>query len=271
MKAGVQNEMSEAAAVKRHDKKFARKALFIIIMAAAGLVLAIALYNIYAITSEDSANEHTMEAMREFVMTADEQTDETVDAEDIRSIDFAALHEVNPEIVGWLYIPGTTVDYPVTQTDNDSYYLSHGPDLAENRAGSLFYETACSYELNDLNTVIYGHRMNNGSMFGSMSDFEDPTYFNDHRTAYVYTPDGVRHEYEFFTILHSSDSMDSPAYRLEYDAPADFVETCDSMMDASIVPVNDVTISPDDKILTLSTCVRGDGDSRLVLQAKKIA
>lgn len=263
--------MSEAAATNRHNKKFAQKALFIIIMVAAGLILAFALYNIYSITSEDSANEHTMEAMRQFVMTANEQTGDTVNPDDIRTIDFEALHEVNPEIVGWLYIPGTTVDYPVTQTDNDSYYLSHGPDLEENRAGSLFFETACSPDLYDINTIIYGHRMNNGSMFGSMSDFEDPSYFNDHRIAYVYTQDGARHEYEFFTILHSSDSMDAPAYRLGYDDPADFVANCESMMDASIVPVDDVTISANDKILTLSTCIRGDGDSRLVLQAKKVS
>lgn len=239
-------------------------------MAAAALVLAFALYNIYAITAEDSANEHTMKAMREFIVSADVQTGEDVNPGDERTIDFEALHQVNPEIVGWLYIPGTNVDYPVTQTDNDSFYLTHGPDLEENRAGSLFFEAACSPELIDRNTIIYGHRMNNGSMFGSMSDFEDPTYFNDHRTVYLYTANGVRHEYEFFTIIHSSDSMDAPAYRLDYDDGAQFVQTCDDMMDASIVPVDDVTIRSSDQILTLSTCIRGDGDSRLVLQAKKL-
>lgn len=263
--------MSDATAQKGHDKKFARKALFIIIMVGAALVLIFALYNIYSITAEDNANEHTMEAMREFVEVADTQTGDDVNPEEIRSIDFEALHEINPEIVGWLYIPGTDVDYPVTQTDNDSYYLSHGPDLEPNRAGSLFFETACSPDLVDRNTIIYGHRMNNGSMFGSMSDFEDPAYFDSHRTAYLYTQNGVRHEYEFFTIIHSSDSMDAPAYRLDYDDSAQFMETAEEMMDASIVPVEGVTIGSRDQILTLSTCIRGDGDSRLVLQAKKVA
>lgn len=263
--------MSETAAQKQHNRGFARKAIFIIIMAAAALVLAIALYNIYSITAEDSANEHTMEAMRQFVTDSDAQMGESVPVPeaDIREIDFAALKEVNPEIVGWLYIPGTNVDYPVTQTDNDSFYLTHGPDLAENRAGSLFFESANSAQLSDPNTIIYGHRMNNGSMFGAMSDYENPEYFNEHRTVYLYTDDGVRHEYELFSIIHSSDSMDAPAYRLSFDNGEQFAANYADMMDASIVPVDDVTVSGSDKVLTLSTCIRGDGDSRLVLMGVK--
>lgn len=265
--------MSETGAdTGQKNSGFGRKAILIIVMAVAGIVLAYALYNIASITAEDSANEHTMEAMRQFILASDAATGDgvSVDGAIERTIDFAALQEINPEIVGWLYIPGTNVDYPVTQTDNDSFYLSHGPDLLENRAGSLFFESACSPELQDRNTIIYGHRMNNGSMFGSLVDFEDSSYFNDHRTVYLYTADGARHEYELYTIIHSSDSLDAPAYRIGYDDASQFIGTCEDLMAESIVPVDDVSFTSSDKILTLSTCIRGDGSSRLVMQGVKV-
>lgn len=268
-------------------KGWGKRAIFLVIMVAASILLGISIYNIVAITSEDSANEHTMQAMREFVtLSSGDATDGADFAEgagaeqpgeaplselDQRSINFAALQQVNPEIVAWLYIPGTNVDYPVTRTDNNEYYLSHGPDLAENRAGSIFFEASSSPALTDTNTIIYGHRMNNGSMFGSLYSYEDPEFFNEHRMVYLYTPDGKRHDYQLFDVLHSSDSMDSPPYLMNFDTEEDFIANCLDMMDASIVPVTDVSFSPGDRILTLSTCVRGDGATRLILQAKEVS
>lgn len=267
----------------RRRTGIAKRIIFLIIMVVAAIILALSIYNIVAITSEDSANEHTMQAMREFVtvssggggasgdgteaagaaITGDESQDE-------REINFAALQQVNPEIVAWLYIPGTNVDYPVTRTDNNEYYLSHGPDLAQNRAGSIFFESSSSPALTDANTIIYGHRMNNGSMFGSLYQYENPDFFNEHRMVYLYTPDGKRHDYQLFDVIHSSDSMDAPPYLMNFDTEEQFIENCEQMMDASIVPVTDVTFSAGDRILTLSTCVRGDGGTRLILQAKEI-
>lgn len=230
--------------------------------------------------SEDSANEHTMDAMRAFVLTTDAQTGETVapanDPQDgsvvfaDRAIDFAALQQINPEIVAWLYIPGTNIDYPVTHTDNDDYYLKHGPDLQENRAGSIFLEAACTPTLTDKNTIIYGHRMNNGSMFGSLNQFEDKEYFMEHQTGFLYTPDGVRFEFTFYALVHSSDSMASPAYRLDFTDDADFLDTVQEVKDVAIVTADNVTVEAGDKIITLSTCLKGDGTKRLVMQGKVV-
>lgn len=98
-------------------------------------------------------------------------------ADALAAMDFAALREVNPDILGWILIPNTRVSYPFLQgTDND-YYLRRTWRKGSSAVGAIFVEASNSGDLTDFNTVIYGHNMNNGSMFGTLKKYKDLSYF----------------------------------------------------------------------------------------------
>lgn len=112
------------------------------------------------------------------------------------SVDWDALRAVNPDVVGWVYVPGTSVNYPIVyRAHDDSYYLNH--TFGGDTTGQFGAEFGCimlsgenSGDLTDEVNVVYGHNMANGSMFAQFASFTDPDVFNAHRTVYVLTPAG---------------------------------------------------------------------------------
>ena len=104
--------------------------------------------------------------------TAPETTQATLPPDEntsyLKQLDIPALQEVNSEVIGWIYIPDTEISYPLLHTQDNETYLHAAWDGTENVAGSIFLETQCSTDLTDFNTIIYGHNMRNGSMFGAL-------------------------------------------------------------------------------------------------------
>ena len=94
----------------------------------------------------------------------------------LAAMDFTALREVNSDVLGWILIPGTVISYPLLQGDDNSYYLNHTWKKWTNVVGSIFLECQNSPDLSDFNTVVYGHRMNNGSMFASLKYYKQQSY-----------------------------------------------------------------------------------------------
>ena len=88
-------------------------------------------------------------------------------ADALRNMDFSALREVNSDVLGWILIPGSNVSYPIVQGSDNSYYLNHTWKKTRNSVGAIFMECRNSRDLSDFNTIVYGHRMNNRSMFGN--------------------------------------------------------------------------------------------------------
>ena len=103
------------------------------------------------------------------------------------SVDFAALKAAYPDVVGWLYCEGTPINYPVAQGDDNSYYLRRDLDGNYAMAGTLFLDYRCSADFSDENSVIYGHNMNDGSMFAVLPDFSDPEFLLAHPTIWLLT------------------------------------------------------------------------------------
>jgi sortase B len=104
------------------------------------------------------------------------------------TVDFAALREINADAAGWLYCPGTVIDYPVMAADDYTYYLRHLPDGTYNINGSLFMDYGNAADFSDALTVIYGHNMKSGSMFGSLAQYKAQDYYDAHPYLYLYTP-----------------------------------------------------------------------------------
>jgi len=116
--------------------------------------------------------------------------DEPTVFEPLSGIDYEALKTVSKDASAWLYCPDTVIDYPVMEASDYYYYLYHLPDGTQNLNGSLFIDYNCASDFSDLLTIIYGHHMKSGSMFGSLKGYKDQRYFNEHPYMYLYTQQG---------------------------------------------------------------------------------
>ncbi len=199
-------------------------------------------------------------------------TDGDEEAEDSESalvrmerIDLASLQEINSEAIGWIEIPDTQISYPLVQTSDNEYYLTHTFSGEQNKSGSIFVETLNSADFSDLHTIIYGHNMKNGSMFAALKNYEKLSYFTAHPYVYIDLEDGS-HCYQIFSC-HEVEVSDT-TYTIGYAADEQYEAFLESITASSLYDTGvDVDIS--DSVITLSTCT-SNGQSRFVVHAKKI-
>lgn len=105
------------------------------------------------------------------------------------SVDFDLLRSENPDVVGWIYCPDTEVDYPVFRSDDNRYYLRRLGDGAYNNAGSIFADCRNSEELSEENVILYGHNMDNGTMFALLPQYAQQEFYEAHPVWYLLTPE----------------------------------------------------------------------------------
>ena len=184
-------------------------------------------------------------------------------AQALKDMDFSALRQQNPDVLGWILIPGTRVSYPVVQGTDNSYYLNHTWRGGKNSVGAIFMECRNSSDLSDFNTIIYGHRMNNRSMFGTLSQYKSRSYWQAHPYVYL-TDDSGTHRYEIFAA--GEVSVDSDVYRLGLRSDSSRRSFLDSCLALSALDTG-VTPHTYDKVLTLSTCTGNGHATRWVVQA----
>lgn len=185
-------------------------------------------------------------------------------ADALAAMDFTALREVNEDILGWIVVPGTRLSYPLVQGEDNSYYLNRTWRKSRNSVGAIFLECTNSPDLSDFNTIIYGHRMNNNSMFGTLKYYQDQSYWQQHPTLYI-TDDSGSHTYEIFAAYEVS--VEGDTYLLGFPSDVDKQNFLDFCLDQSVI---DTGVIPTvyDRILTLSTCTGNGHATRWVVQAR---
>src|SRR5690625_2890931 len=215
--------------------------------------------------------DNLQETFYDSASAANETFTESKDKEDEFLIrpGFDELLKQNEDVVGWITVDGTQIDYPILQAENNTKYLHHNFYHEESRAGSIFLDFRNDIRLtNERNIVIYGHRMKDGSMFQHITKFLDEDFFNKHRiiefdTLYDH------YEAEIFAVYNTLTSFDYIQTYFEDDD--DYARLLSEIKKYSKFSP-DVEVSPDDKIITLSTCdyVLDQNEGRLVLHAKLI-
>lgn len=110
------------------------------------------------------------------------------DGSDGVTVDFASLQAKYPDVVAYIYSPGTRIQYPVVHTTNNDFYLYRDLDGNSNANGSIFIEYLCNSDFSTQNTLIYGHHMKSGLMFADLCKYKDPSYYYSHPYIYIYTP-----------------------------------------------------------------------------------
>lgn len=182
-------------------------------------------------------------------------------------LDWEYLWEQNEDIYAWIYIPGTRVDYPILQHETDnSYYLDYNLDGTKGYPGCIYTENINAKDFSDHNTLIYGHNMKNGTMFHDLHEFEDETFFNEHRYMFIYTPEEVL-VYDIFAsykftnahILYSYDCYTEQGFQSYLDMIFENYGNNGNFREG-------VEITGEDHIITLSTCVGGEDDKRYLVQ-----
>ncbi|MBR0160589.1 MAG: class B sortase [Oscillospiraceae bacterium] len=181
------------------------------------------------------------------------------------NVDFAALQAVNPQVVGWIYSPNTVISYPVLKGADNDYYLSHLYDGTVSANGSIFMDCVCESDLNQDNTILYGHHMNNGSMFASINNYIYEGYLEEHPVLYYYTPDG---NYALQVFACFVTGGDSDVYAFNFATRDQFQSFIDRMRSRSNFDAPDVSVTSSDRIMTLSTCAYDYDDARYVVLCK---
>ncbi|MDE6750804.1 MAG: class B sortase [Lachnospiraceae bacterium] len=183
-----------------------------------------------------------------------------------KDLDWDDLHEQNKDIYAWIYVPDTTVDYPILQhpTDN-SYYLNHNMDGTKGYPGCIYTENFNSKDFSDIHTVIYGHNLKAKTMFSSLHNFEKDDLFSKEHYIYIYTQDYVFvyrifAAYEF-SAIHLLDNYD---YTNEY-VYADYLKQIYKTTDRVANVKEDIKVTTEDKIVTLSTCTSDHDSNRRFL------
>lgn len=218
---------------------------------------------------KDAGKEY--EELKEIVAAEPEAEEEPEEKPEI-PVDFEALKEENEDVYAWIRIPGTNVDYPILQDEEDNgYYLNHTIDGIEAIEGSIYTENYNSKDFDDPNTVIYGHNMKNGSMFRTLHNYEDRTFFDENREIFIYQPDRIL-EYRIFAAY----VYDNRHLLLNYDLedPVVFQQYIDDIFNTRAMNAyidDSVEVDTDDRILTLSTCNAGIETQRYLVQAVLIS
>lgn len=189
------------------------------------------------------------------------QSEETETPSDVPEIDFDSLLSINPDCVGWIYIPDTEISYPIVQDSDNSYYLKHLFDGKWNSSGCIFLDYRVDASLSDRHSIIYGHHMKNGTMFSGLTKYKDQNYYENHSVGYLITPEQT-YKIEFFAgyVANVTDS----AWKIDFESD----EVCEEWMkEAKEKSLFESNISPavTDRILTLSTCSYEFDNARFVL------
>ena len=175
-------------------------------------------------------------------------------------LDFKALQTRYPDVKGWLTIPGTVVDYPVMQSSaqDPEKYLRRNYDMKWRMAGSLFFQFDCMPDSRNL--VVFGHNMNDGTMFAVLKKMADTKFRQEHPTAVLQTADGT-HEYRILTAL-TTDTTQLPFNRTQFAGDEDFLSFAGSMLAGT-----GYTAQASDRLLTLVTCAYTWDGARTVVVA----
>lgn len=181
----------------------------------------------------------------------------------LAEIDLAALQAVNSDVLGWIVIPGTEVNYPLMRRDDNDYYLKHTWAGESSSVGAIFMDCRNSADFSDGNTIIYGHNMRNRSMFGSLKYYKNDGYWEEHPSVYIVDAAGAR-RYDIYTFYNASVRGETYDMTFADDAAKEsFIRygLNRSAVRTGIVP------TAEDSIITLSTCTGGSYEYRWVLQA----
>lgn len=177
------------------------------------------------------------------------------------------LKAENSDVIGFIEIPYLDISYPILQGPDNDFYLRRGLNKEYDIAGSIFIDENNYSDLNDDNTIIYGHHLEIDSMFTRLHELRDQDFAEDHREIYVTSEDGLR-EYQIFSVQGVPAEYDYRTIGFKYGEEK--VNYFNKLKASSEVALETDEFTEDDSIITLSTCEYDYDDQRLAVQAVRV-
>lgn len=198
-----------------------------------------------------------------------ESTEPTAPTEPTILPEYIQAYEDNPDLIGWMYIEDTPINYPVMQTpDRPNYYLKRNFEGERNDHGCLYARETCDINRPSDNITIYGHHMKNGSMFASLDNFQKQSYWEKNHTI-TFDTLYEHHTYTIFAVFTTTASVNYGFAYHQFEDAADAAEFDEFISKCKSLALYDTGITPKfgDKIICLSTCEYSQSNGRLVVAA----
>lgn len=170
------------------------------------------------------------------------------------------LQEISKDAIAWLTVDGTSIDYPVMQGSNNDEYLNKDPFGKFSLSGSIFLDSRNSADFSDPYSMLYGHHMEHGAMFGALDYFIEQSYFDQHRTGTLTTASGQDYNLRFFAACK--------AYATEktvFDPPDTTNEQLLQFIQKNAAIYEPQGVNADSRILALSTCQSAENVERMIV------
>ena len=228
----------------------------------------IVLQNLDTITADLAAEtmpSASEEKQSETAESAEELTVSDVLSESTRQSLIESAQSLNseyPDAIGWLYIPNTNISYPVTQGNDNEYYLTHAYDGSRLSAGAIFLDYRCENRFMNPVNILYGHSMKNGTMFAGVLNFADSSYFESQRYGWLATSETV-YRIDFFSCA-KTDCNDEL-----YDGNTPISEWIPHICEKSVV-LKETDYADNDRFISLSTCSYEYQNARTVLTGRLV-
>lgn len=206
--------------------------------------------------------EHGMDELRAAVT-------ESTEGEDFPVIDWDKLQRQNPDICGWIVVPGTGIDYPIVAApkDDPDYYLHRDVDGNESVAGVPYLDADCERDWSSKLSAVYGHHLINDRMFSPLAKYSNEPFFNKHRTIYLLTPQ----ESMLLTVVAANVvDADTERLRLKFTDAADFHKYWRQLLKSSEVVVDDAPKTPDQVFAFMTCSYQTDSSRTLVMSTRSI-
>lgn len=256
-----------------------KNAILIIIICLLLMILLLSGWKAYTIWQEYQKGEQTYEDLDQYISVpektepadpekteptkpgAPEQETQPTEPEEFwPQVDFEKLQQLNPDVVGWIYIEGTQVNYPIVQGKDNDYYLYRLFTGERNSSGSIFLEAGLPRDFTAQNNPVYGHHMKNGTMFADVINYKKQEFYETHPVALLMTPE-KNYELVLFSgyvVKPTDDSWDT-----SFSEEA-FGQWLQKVKNRSLF-ISDVVPTVQDRIVTLSTCTYETDDARFVV------
>lgn len=236
------------------------------------IIILICLFCLYNWFKENNKNKDILVDIKSQVSLSKESTENTStsngeSAEKDYSLDFKKLKELNPDIVGWLKINNTDIDFPVVKGKNNDYYMTHNFNKDYNSAGWIFADYRNTFNGTDKNTIIYGHNRRDGSMFSTLNNTLDPLWYTspDNHIVTLHTPTKNLYYRVFAVYKVNAEEFDNST---NFKLSKEYEDYLNTSINRSVYNF-DVEVTTLDKILTIYTCANNN-QYRIILQAKLI-
>ena len=242
-----------------------KRILNIVIYLILFLVLICSGFKLYFWYKDKKNNDETIEQLKNNVKLEKIKNDNSNNEKYI--VDFKKLKSENNDVVAYIKVNNTNIEYPIVKTSNNKFYLNHSFDKSKNSRGWIFADYKNKFDNTDKNIVIYGHNMRDGSMFGSLKNILNEEWYNNTENMNItFLTENGNYIYKVFSIY----KIESEDYYIKtnFKNDADYEKFLNIIKNRSIKNF-DVKLNVDDKILTLSTCANNN-KYRVVLHAKKL-